>query len=192
MKNTSDTRTAILDVAQDMIQRQSISGVSFQELANRIGIKKGSMYYHFESKDSLSIAILERAILDLKATFNRGKTKKPTLQLDYFFTIFANFLADGEKICPGGAFAGEWEKLSPPVQAEAHKLIQVQIEGVSKILSQGIEVGEFDAQGQSAEELARWVISCIQGSLITCRVIGNTQAFDTVVSIVRKYLGLSG
>jgi AcrR family transcriptional regulator len=35
-----DTRTAILDAAQDMVQRQSIRVVRFQELAKRTGIKK--------------------------------------------------------------------------------------------------------------------------------------------------------
>jgi AcrR family transcriptional regulator len=35
-----DTRTAILDAAQDMVQRQSIRGVRFQELAKRTGIKR--------------------------------------------------------------------------------------------------------------------------------------------------------
>ena len=188
MKVINDTRTTILDVAQDMLQRQSISGVSFQELANRVGIKKGSMYYHFESKDSLSIAILDRAITDLKASFKRGKGKSSIKQLDYFFAIYGDFLGVGEKICPGGAFAGEWESLSSDVKDKAHRLIEVQIEGVRQILEEGIEKGEFDSKDQSAGELSRWIVSSIQGSLITCRIMANSKSFDTVVEIIRKYL----
>jgi len=191
MNSVTDTRTKILDVAQDMLQRQSISGVSFQELANRVGIKKGSMYYHFESKDSLTIAILERATNDLRASFRKGREKSATDQLNYFFEIWSRFIGVGEKVCPGGVFAGEWETLSEEVKAQAHKLIEVQIQGVKEILEQGIEASEFNAKGQSAEALARWIISSIQGSLITCRIMENSQNFDTVVSIIRQYLGLT-
>ena len=102
MKNSQDTRSSILDVAQDMVQRQSISGVSFQELANRIGIKKGSMYYHFATKDELTIAMLDRATADLKASFKRGENKTPTEQIKYFINIYKMYIGPGEKMCPGG------------------------------------------------------------------------------------------
>ncbi|MEH6345909.1 MAG: TetR/AcrR family transcriptional regulator [Bermanella sp.] len=188
MKSNNDTRSQILDAAQDMLQRQSISGVSFQELANRIGIKKGSMYYHFQSKDGLSIAILERASSDMLAAFARGAGKSPTQQLAYFINIFRSFMGQAEKICPGGAFAGEWDKLNEPVQVQAHRLIKVQVQGLKKIIEAGLNTGEFSDHHQTSEALADWAVSNIQGALLTSRITQNHLSFETSMDILMQYL----
>jgi len=191
MKTTKDTRSTILDVAQDMVQRQSISGVSFQELANRIGIKKGSMYYHFESKDELSIAMLERATEDLKASFKRGKHKSATEQLRYFFAIYFRIIGPGQRMCPGGAFAGEWDKLSEPVHQSVRAVLNAQIEGVEEIIVAGVSKGEFADHGQSPKALASWIISCLQGAILTSRVEENDTHFNFAVNTIERYLGLT-
>ncbi|MFT6123222.1 MAG: TetR/AcrR family transcriptional repressor of nem operon [Oleiphilaceae bacterium] len=188
MKILNDTRTAILDVAQDMVQRQSISGVSFQELANRVGIKKGSVYYHFESKDNLAVALLERATSVMKESFIRGKTKSPVERLNYFLNIYRHHIIPAEKLCPGGAFAGEWGKLSSPVKAQVNRLIDAQVKGVSEILTEGIQGGEFNDHAKTVEELAQWVIACIQGALVTSRITESRVMFETTLTIITEYL----
>lgn len=188
MNAGKDTKTAILDAAQDMVQRQSISGVSFQELANRIGIKKGSMYYHFESKDALSLAMLDRARLGLKASFERGRSKTAIQQLDYYLNIYSFFIGAGERMCPGGAFAGEWEKQSSPVKEQVNKLIDVQYRGIKNIIEKGLETDEFDAHGLSLEDLSLWVVSCLQGALLTSRIMGNKTSFESCAKTIRSFL----
>ena len=191
MKFAKDTRSEILDVALDMVQRLSISGVSFQELANRVGIKKGSMYYHFESKDDLSVAMMDRASEDLKASFSRGKEKSASRQLRYFIAIYIRYIGPGHKICPGGAFAGEWEKLSPKVQQSVRRLFKVQKEALTKIIKAGLEQGDFTGRGQSATELACWVLSCLQGAVLVSRVEEQAISFDASIKVIESYLAIS-
>jgi len=188
MKIPKDTRSAILDVAQDLVQRQSISGVSFQELANRIGIKKGSLYYHFESKDDLAVALLERATSEMKESFEKGKAKSPLERLNYFLNIYLYHIIPTEKLCPGGAFAGEWGKLSNPVKAQVNRLIDTQAKGVSEILTEGIQSGVFNDHAKSVEELAQWVIACVQGALVTSRISENRVRFESTLTIITEYL----
>ena len=188
MKTGNDTKTAILDAAQDMVQRQSISGVSFQELANRIGIKKGSMYYHFESKDALAAAMLDRARLDLKASFERGQSKTAIQQLDYYLNIYRRFIGAGRRMCPAGSFAGVWEKQSSPVKEQVNKLITVQLKGIKNIISKGLKSGEFNAHGLSLDDLALWVVSNLQGALLTGRIMENKKSFDSSAKTIRKFL----
>lgn len=188
MKNTIDTKTAILDVAQDLLQRQSISGVSFQELANRIGIKKGSMYYHFESKDDLAAAVLTRAGEDLKVSFARGYHKSPTQQLEYFFDIYRDFIGIGERLCPGGAFAGEWGKVSEPVKKQVNKLIKIQIKGVKDIIEVGLKSGEFESRDLNLDDLTLWLVSCLQGSLLTSRIMSSNKSFDINIKMAQQLL----
>ena len=56
-----DTRTKILDSAQRLIQTRSFHGFSFQDIADEVGIRKASLYHHFDSKDAVALAVLERA-----------------------------------------------------------------------------------------------------------------------------------
>ncbi|MFT5755662.1 MAG: TetR/AcrR family transcriptional repressor of nem operon [Alteromonadaceae bacterium] len=186
--NPNDTRTMIIDVAQDMLQRQSISGVSFQSLADRIGIKKGSMYYHFKSKDELAIAILERACTDLKTSFSRGKHKTAVQQLDYFLMIYEKFIGPGQRMCPGGCFASEWQKISKPVKESVKKVLNVQINGIRDILIYGNESGEFNHHGQEIQQVASWIISSLQGSILTSRVEENQMHFDFSVQAIKRFL----
>ncbi len=183
-----DTRTAILDAAQDMVQRQSISGVSFQELAKRTGIKKGSMYYHFESKDDLSIALLERAAAEMKDSFTRGEGKSPTQRLEYYLNIYRFHIIPSEKMCPGGSFAGEWGKLTDPVQAQVQRLINEQSQCLQQVLSAGIASGEFYNHGQSDKDLTQWLVACIQGGLLTSRVSGSREPFEAAIKVAMQYL----
>ncbi len=188
MTTLNDTKSTILDVALDMIQRQSISGVSFQALAKQVGIKKGSMYYHFESKDQLAMAVLDRAASELTASFERGTGKSAPQRLQYFFGIYRSNIGAGEKLCPGGAFVGEWDALTAPVQSSVSKLINTQTRGIEQIISEGIAAGELFGHGQNPQSLAIWLISSIQGALLTARVAGNTNSFDITVNIINQYL----
>jgi AcrR family transcriptional regulator len=53
-------REKILDAAQDLIQTRSFHGFSFQDVAERVGIRKASLYHYFDSKDAVALAVLER------------------------------------------------------------------------------------------------------------------------------------
>ncbi len=188
MKHSNDTRTAILDTTQDLVQRQSISGVSFQDLADRIGIKKGSMYYHFKSKDDLSIAMLDRAGQQLKDSFKRGYEKTATNQLSYFLKIYSEYIGAGTRMCPGGAYVGEWDKLSNPVKSRVKWLIEIQNKGLKKILAAGVKNDEFETHGMSIDELALWLVSNLQGALLTSRVVGNKEPFEAIVQVIGRFL----
>ena len=188
MKIQNDTRSAILDVAQDMVQRQSISGVSFQELANRVGIKKGSVYYHFESKDDLVMALLERATSEMKESFVKGQSKEPLDRFNYFLNIYLHHIVPTEKLCPGGAFAGEWGTLSSPVKAQVNRLIDTQVSGLNEILALGIQSGVFNDHGRSIEALSQWVVACLQGALVTSRISDSGGMFASSLDIITDYI----
>ena len=53
------TKEKILDAAQDLIQTRSFHGFSYQDMADRVGIRKPSLYHHFDSKDAIALAIEE-------------------------------------------------------------------------------------------------------------------------------------
>jgi TetR/AcrR family transcriptional repressor of nem operon len=136
----------------------------------------------------LAVALLERVTSQMKESFVLGRSKSPQERLNYFLNIFSHHILPAQKLCPGGAFAGEWGKLSSPVKAQVNKLIDVHLKGVSEILTQGIQSGVFNDHGKTVEELAQWIIACVQGGLLTSRITESTVMFESTLKIVQEYL----
>jgi AcrR family transcriptional regulator len=53
----SDTRQRILDVALDLFTEQGYDGTSLREIAGRLSITKAAIYYYFESKEDILMAL---------------------------------------------------------------------------------------------------------------------------------------
>jgi len=55
----TDTRRRAVEVALELFTEQGYERTSLREIAERLGIKQASLYYHFPSKDALLAGILE-------------------------------------------------------------------------------------------------------------------------------------
>ena len=58
MPKPSDTKQRILDVARDLFTTQGVQRTSLQDIADRLGITKPALYYHFPSRDDLVRSIV--------------------------------------------------------------------------------------------------------------------------------------
>jgi len=47
---TEDTRQRILDVASELFVERGYDATSLREIAERLGVTKAALYYHFASK----------------------------------------------------------------------------------------------------------------------------------------------
>ena len=55
-------RDGVLDIAARLFREQGYGSVSLRKIAEAAGIKAGSIYYHFGSKDEIVVAILDAGI----------------------------------------------------------------------------------------------------------------------------------
>ena len=53
-------REEILQAAEQMVQDRGLEAVSFQQLADAVGLSKATVFHHFRSKDVLTSALIER------------------------------------------------------------------------------------------------------------------------------------
>jgi AcrR family transcriptional regulator len=61
----TDTRQRAIEVALDLFTEQGYDNTSLREIAERLGIRKASLYYHFASKEALLAGILESLLAPL-------------------------------------------------------------------------------------------------------------------------------
>jgi AcrR family transcriptional regulator len=57
-----DAREALLDAAAEVFAARGLREPSVDEIAERAGYSKGAVYWHFESKDGLFLALLEERV----------------------------------------------------------------------------------------------------------------------------------
>jgi AcrR family transcriptional regulator len=53
----NDTRQRILDVALDLFTEQGYDGTSLRQISEQLGVTKAALYYHFESKEDILMAL---------------------------------------------------------------------------------------------------------------------------------------
>jgi AcrR family transcriptional regulator len=57
VEQPASTRDRILDIAMDLFIDQGFDKTSLRELADQLGFSKAAIYYHFESKDHILLAL---------------------------------------------------------------------------------------------------------------------------------------
>ncbi len=80
---TGTRKDAILDEATRLFAERGYEGTSMADLAERVGLRKASLFHHFASKEQLRKAVLERLVQRVTATLAKAATD-PASQGDAF------------------------------------------------------------------------------------------------------------
>jgi AcrR family transcriptional regulator len=75
------TRDRILDVALELFTTQGFDGTSLREIAERLDITKAALYYHFESKEDILLALHMRLHEFGRDALMRMQDEEVTLEL---------------------------------------------------------------------------------------------------------------
>jgi AcrR family transcriptional regulator len=76
----AETAERILDEAEALFAERGYAGTTLRDVAERVGLRNPSLYNHFESKESLYAAVLERGIAPLLAVLS--EFVEPDAQVD--------------------------------------------------------------------------------------------------------------
>jgi TetR/AcrR family transcriptional regulator, transcriptional repressor for nem operon len=184
-----DTRQKILNSAQNLIQTRSFHGFSFQDVADEVGIRKASLYHHFDSKDAVAIAVLEHATEWVRAQMNKQEGREPAERLEGYLDMFRTIHGKGERMCAGGAFGAVLGAISPRVQVALHRYGQMHFDWVKDVVRDGVDRGQFHIGDQRPHDVARQILANVQGALLVGRMMADPHMLDAVAEELRRYLG---
>lgn len=82
VKEAKERRNEILDVAERLFATKGFDNTSTNDILDEVGIARGTLYYHFKSKEDILDAMIERISnrLVAKAKTIAGKKEIPVLQ----------------------------------------------------------------------------------------------------------------
>lgn len=185
----SNTKDRILDTMQALIQTRGYSAVSYQDIADELGIRKASIHYHYATKSDLGVAVIERYEQAFTALLVDAKSNGfgPWRLLEVYMKPFLEFGSTPDKICLCGALAGEFLALPKEMQESVTLFFEQQQSWLEKLLRSGRKTGEFDFSG-SARRQASLIFSALQGALLIKRSNGSAGQLHDVIAEIKVRL----
>ena len=184
VNSTKDTRTHILDVAQDLIQRRGLNGMSFQDISDAVKIRKPSIYHHFASKQDLVEALLTRYRTEFGSLLDGilASKAKARVKLQRYGALFEGTLQAGnhDKSCLCGMLAAEVLSLGKGQALSVKGFMQDNVTFLTKVLKEGKSDGSLVVRG-SVEDVASMVLSTFEGGLIVARADGGPEQLSAIV-----------
>ena len=184
-----DTRERILNSAQRLTQTRSFHGFSFQDIADEVGVRKASLYHHFDSKDDVAVAMLQRAADWVSAQIKSAEGLEPSERLEAYFDLFRQIHGKGERMCPGGSFAAVFGAVSSPVQAALHRFAKMHLDWLEDVVRDGVELGQFTIGDQRPRDVATQISAGVQGALLVGRLTSDRHVISVMAEGIRRYLG---
>jgi TetR/AcrR family transcriptional repressor of nem operon len=187
----SERKQQILATAADILEHKSFAAFSYQDLADRLGIRKASIHHHFKSKDELGLALLKffQARGDALMSDTLADGKSPGAALQMIFETCEQVMFDGSsKVCPSCAFEVDARNLSPTMidmLRESTESFQQQLATLLEAARKGGEIAFIGV----AKDQAATLVSALQGARIAEPIMGR-EHFRGVVRQLSRSLGM--
>jgi len=142
VKEAEERRNEILDAADELFSQKGFDGTSTNDILEKVGIARGTLYYHFKSKEGIMDALIERYnVYLLGAAQEIAEDKSIPINNRIIRVVMALNIG-------GKSSNNVMEHIHKPQNALMHQKIQkVIINGVTPILTgiiqEGIEQGMF-------------------------------------------------
>lgn len=186
--SSPDTRTRILDLAEQLLLSRGFNAFSYQHIARELGVKPAAIHYHYPSKDDLGTTIIKR---------QRGRLRKwselpelgalaPRAQLEQLFSVYLGHLRQEQRVCLFGSLAAEFRTL-PAVMQQELRLFTTELTGwLAGVLVAGRATGTITFQGSPAAKAAL-VLTSLAGALQVARVHDESH-FHLILNQLRSEL----
>lgn len=184
------TKRFILETAAPLYNQKGISGVSIDDVLAATKLTKGCLYGHFESKDDLSVQVIEFMLDNIvqKMMFAVGAGKTSTAKvfafLDFYKDPFNTHISGG---CPIFNTAVESDDNFPAIKDKIGGVIRRGQETFTDILKQGIKDGEFSTKLDPAVYAFK-ATAAIEGGLVMCRAMNTAKPMHGLIKSLKSEL----
>jgi TetR/AcrR family transcriptional repressor of nem operon len=174
------TATAILDIAERLVQRRGFNGFSYADIATDLGITKASLHYHFAGKAKLGEALIARYAARFAAALAEidSRTTPPIEQLRSYCEIYGTVLS-AHRMCLCGMLAAEYDTLPDTMREAVIAFFDQNQAWLSVLLEHGRDSGGLRVIG-SADHAARAVIAALEGAMLVSRPYADIGVLDSV------------
>lgn len=167
----------ILDAAESLVQSRGLNGLTFQDLADAVGLRKPSLFHHVKNKEDLTLALIERC--STKHGPKYAAVVEKSISAPEKLRQVAKIFEDGlkqEQPCLLAAIGNSAGSLSTTAAEELRQAAEGATGRFAMIFAQGQKEGSLAFEG-SPKHAAMAFFAMLQGLQMLCRTKGDTRAF---------------
>jgi TetR/AcrR family transcriptional regulator, transcriptional repressor for nem operon len=186
-----DTKTRILDTAQELIQRRGLNAMSFQDLSDTVGIRKASVHHHFATKNDMVASLLVRYLKNFDSAVDRVMSSRASglNKLESYCNLFLETLQSGghDKVCLCGMLMVEMASLDDQSVVLVLQFVRSNGRRIEAMLREGVEDGSITIRG-SVPGTARLLLAALEGSLLVARCEGGPKQLAENIAQLLTFL----
>lgn len=190
MSKGENTKQFIIEQATPIFNKKGIFGTSMSDIMEAAKLSKGSLYVHFEDKDSLAFAVLEHSLglQNKKLSTSMDHIDDPYEKLLAYLDVYRDPM---NPTVPGGCpmmnFGMEADDNFPLVKERVDKAIKMRRQFLEGIIKAGIKQGIFKPDW-NYREFAIVMFAIIQGGIMICRIAGNSAKMTAIINQLKSLI----
>jgi TetR/AcrR family transcriptional regulator, transcriptional repressor for nem operon len=192
------TRERIVATSEALMLEKGFAGTSLNDILEATDLTKGAFFHHFEDKQALGRAVVERYAHNDYALFEEWSARANRLSDDplerclIFLKLFEEYLAGLDKPLAGCVFASyayEASNFGP----ETHTYIRERLRLWQKLYEEKFRIlirTRKPAVPVTATELGELMVTLIEGGLIMGKAMADKRLLIRQSAQMRNYLQL--
>lgn len=187
MGRTSDARERLLDAATELIHDRGYTAVGVSELCSAAGVKKGSFYHFFASKQQLVEEVVDGFGRHYQELIEQALAPPgtPLERLERYLrraleAQMASCGADGtDRGCLLGNLALEMSTQEPVIRERLAAIFAGMADAMAPTIAEAAEAGEL-AGGVDARARAGALVAFLEGATLLNKVHGRREIDDVI------------
>lgn len=191
MLKGENTRKNIIAKSAELFNQKGYAASSLSDITELTGIKKGGIYRHFASKDEIAVAAYQYAGGIVNQTIKEAFDQQTTAmgKLLAYLQVYSNVVEAPPFIggCPLLNLATECDDGHPILRAQAQQGLERTLDTMKRIISEGIQSGEFKAD-LNIDALATFTLSVMEGGIMLSKLEGDNRHVRMNIASLTTYL----
>ena len=177
---STDSREEILDATYRVLCERGYANLTMQRIADEAGTSKSLLHYHFDTKDELLLAFLDRFLDKLDDVVAELEGEDPAARLEAFVD---RFVIDPDDEDRQAFWLGFLEmRLRAAHDEQFREQLSTNTEAILRVLSEIIEEGIAEGQFRpvDARATAELIYGALEGARTRQATLGADEASRTV------------
>ncbi len=189
MNETISTRDRIVEAARDLFLVNGYNGTGMSQIQTAAGVRGGSLYYFFPTKEDLLLAVLDWYRTHIWEGLLQPVYERISDPVERIFGVLDSYrqlllMFEFELGCPIGNLALEVSNSHPGVRALLQSNFDNWIEA--------IEICIQDARDRFPKEIepkqiALFTLAVLEGGLMLSRTSRSAEPFEDSIAVLRDY-----
>ncbi|MGE7271657.1 TetR/AcrR family transcriptional regulator [Brevibacillus panacihumi] len=198
MGRRSDARERLLEAAVELVTERGYHGVGVQELCNAAGVKPGSFYYLFPSKQQLVITVLEKTWENTMTYIIepiQTSSLNPLQKIEEFFMrtyhLHAYRSNEGKPVlgCTFALLGGELATEDPVINEKVREIFSFITNYFTEWISGAYEQGLITISKEDIPDTAQALLCFTEGTSMMARINNQADIFAKMTASALRLVG---